>query len=159
MRHKIMFVSCGLLLSALMLCGLSDVQSQQSGGKTVKVKLLLPVGSDGFYKPTKVLVDGKEVEGTGDERSFVLITPAGKDYVTITAIWDPNNYTTIKRPRKVTAKDGVVVVEFPQPRPTLKKTTLSSAGCRRPSKWWRTCASWPRSAKRTWCTTWAAATA
>ena len=120
MRHKIIFLGCGLLLGALMLCGLDTVQSRQAAGKTIKVKLLLPQGEDRFQVATKVLVDGKEVEGSGEERSLTLTTAAGKDYLTITAIWEPNNYTKITRPRKVTAKEGVVVVDFRSPSTTEK---------------------------------------
>ena len=120
MRHKIMFLGWGLLLGALMFCNLDALQSRQAGGKTIKVKILLPVGGDNFQVPPKVLVDGKEVEGKGDERSFTVTTAAGKDFVNITAIWEPNNYTKITRPRKATAKDGEVVLNFRDPSDTEK---------------------------------------
>ncbi len=91
--------------------GADLLQGQQTGGKTLKVKLLLPDDSD-FYVVNKVFVDGKEVEGKGDERTLTLTTAKDKDYVDIKVVWETNNYTKIIRPRKVTAKDGEIIVNF-----------------------------------------------
>jgi SAM-dependent methyltransferase len=91
---------------------MDPLQGGQAGGKTLKLKLLLPLGEDDFYVATKVLVDGKEVKGRGEERNITVVTAKDKDYVELKAIWETNNYTKIIRPRKVMAKDGEIVVDF-----------------------------------------------
>jgi uncharacterized protein (TIGR03000 family) len=62
-----------------------------------------------------VKVDGKEIEGKGIERILPGSVAAGKDTMTITAFWEPNNYTKITRPRKVVLKDGNITVDFRSP--------------------------------------------
>jgi len=109
MRHKTLFLGYALLL-AMYLGGLVDLlQGQQVSGKTIKLKLLLP------QSDAVVSVDGKEVAGEGEERALTVTTAKGKDYVQLTAFWEPNNYTKITRPRKVEAKEGEVVVDFRKP--------------------------------------------
>jgi len=120
MRHKTLFVGCALLLGALLVGSADLLHGEQAGGKTIKVKLLLPDPEGGFFEPLKVLVDGKEVPGEGVMRTITVTTPQDKDYVTITAIWEPNNYTKISRPRKVVAMDGEVTADFRNPSKTEK---------------------------------------
>jgi SAM-dependent methyltransferase len=47
-------------------------------------------------------------------------TAKAKDYVQLLIKWEPNNYTKIARPRKVTAKEGVIEVDFRTPSTTEK---------------------------------------
>jgi SAM-dependent methyltransferase len=90
------------------------LHGQQAGGKAIKLKLLLP------QHDAKVTVDGKEMPGEGEQRMLAVTTAKDKDYVQITAYWEPNNYTKITRPRKVVAKDGLVEVDFRNPSNTEK---------------------------------------
>src|SRR5262245_9874601 len=80
-----------------------------AGGKSIKLKLLLP------QDDAEVKVDGKEIPGNGTERKITVATAKDNDYVVITACWEPNNYTKITRPRKVTAKDGEITVDCRKP--------------------------------------------
>jgi uncharacterized protein (TIGR03000 family) len=107
MQHR-RFCLVGMVLAGLVLAGAtaSLTSAAAGGGKTITMKLLLPQGD------TKVMVDGKEVKGSGEERKITVTTAKDKDYVLVTAFWEPNNYTKITRPRKVVAKDGEVVVSF-----------------------------------------------
>jgi uncharacterized protein (TIGR03000 family) len=115
MRRKNWLVASVVVLGLSLLVGAcwkpeavstSTSIESEAGGKTITLKLLLPQ-DDALVK-----VDGKEVEGKGSERKLTVTTAKDKDYVLVTAFWEPNNYTKITRPRKVTAKDGEVVVDF-----------------------------------------------
>jgi SAM-dependent methyltransferase len=106
MRHKTLYLGSGLLLALLAAGFVNLLHGQQTSGKKVQMKLLLPQ-SDALVK-----VDGKEVPGEGETRMINATTVAGKDYVEVTAFWEPNNYTKITRPRKVQAKDGIIEVDF-----------------------------------------------
>jgi uncharacterized protein (TIGR03000 family) len=105
-------VLAGLVLAAGV--GALAASAAHGGGKKLTLKLLLPQGD------ATVKVDGKEITGSGTERKITVTTAKDKDYVTITAFWEPNNYTKITRPRKVTAKDGEIVVDFLKPSDTEK---------------------------------------
>jgi uncharacterized protein (TIGR03000 family) len=86
---------------ALALAGLACGQEKKAATITVTV----PKSS---FKDTVVKVDGAEVKGTGETRTFT--TPAleaGKEYTfVVEALIEPNNYTKITRPRTVTVKAG-----------------------------------------------------
>src|SRR5882724_6195515 len=69
--------------------------------KTIVVKVKLPQAD------TKVSVDGKEYKDTGDERAIKVKTK--KDTITVSAFWEPNNYTKITRKWKVKAQDEVAL--------------------------------------------------
>jgi uncharacterized protein (TIGR03000 family) len=73
--------------------------------KAATIKITLPESS---FKDTIVKVDGVELKGTGETRTFT--TPAlepGKEYkFKVEALIEPNNYTKITRPREVTVKAG-----------------------------------------------------
>jgi precorrin-6B methylase 2 len=114
MRHKTLLLGFGFVVALLLAASGDLLHGQQTGGKTIKMKLLLPLGEADFYVPTKVFVDGKEHEGEGEERTLTVTTAKDKDYVLVKAIWETNNYTKIIRPRKVAvpAKGGEVVVDF-----------------------------------------------
>jgi uncharacterized protein (TIGR03000 family) len=104
---------CGLSLLVLVGCK-RDTSTSAAGGKSLTLKLLLP------QEDAQVKVDGTEVAGKGTERKITVNATAGKDYVLVTAFWEPNNYTKITRPRKVVAKDGEIVVDFRQDNDTEK---------------------------------------
>jgi uncharacterized protein (TIGR03000 family) len=72
----------------------------------ITMKLLLP------QEDAVVKVDGKEIEGKGSQRKVTVKLQPGKDYVHVTAFWEPNDYTKITRPRKVVARDGTIIVDF-----------------------------------------------
>jgi len=112
MQRKTPLIGIALLLGGFVLLSSSNLLQghEQAGGKTIKVKLLLPVGEDVLIK-----VDGKEVDGNGDVRTLTVTTPKDKDYVVITAFWEPNNYTKITRPRKAVASDKEVELDFRSP--------------------------------------------
>jgi SAM-dependent methyltransferase len=113
MRHKTLFLSCGLLAMMLLTGFTGLLQGQQTGSKTIKMKLLLPHNDGSFYVDTIVKVDGKEIPGEGEVRMLTVTTPKDKDYVVVKAIWETNNYTRFLRPRKVVFKgDEVVTVDF-----------------------------------------------
>ena len=117
MRHKSLYLGCGLLLAALLLSGFTDLQGHQAGGKTIKMKLLLPTGEDRFQVGTKVLVDGKEVEGKGEERTLTVTTPQDKDYVTVTAIWE--TMSTVQMPPNLRPPPPAVVSRRRDERPRV----------------------------------------
>jgi SAM-dependent methyltransferase len=110
MQRKRLIVA-GALVAGFILAGAADAltSAAPAGGKTITIKLLLP------QSDTIVTVDGKKIDGTGEERKITVTTAKDKDYVLITAFWEPNNYTKITRPRKVVAKDGEIVVSFLKP--------------------------------------------
>src|SRR5262249_45633015 len=61
-------------------------------------------------EPTKIIVNGKETKGKGEERHFVTPPlkpdPKVKYYYNFTAKWRPNNYETFTRTKKVYVKPG-----------------------------------------------------
>src|SRR2546423_1910648 len=61
-----------------------------------------------------ISVSGKNVPGEGSKRRLEIgAPPAGKDYHTVTAVWEPNNYTKFTRTRKVPANSkGTVFVDL-----------------------------------------------
>jgi SAM-dependent methyltransferase len=110
MQRKRMILA-GVLVAGLFLVGGAGTLTSAPAGGAKTIKLKLPEKShDGTE--VEVTIDGKKVPGSGDERKITVTTAKDKDYVQITAFWEPNNYTKITRPRKVVAKDGEVVVDF-----------------------------------------------
>src|SRR5262249_32492672 len=57
-------------------------------------------------------IDGNLSRGQGTRRSVEARVPAGKEAVTVTAVWEPNNYTRITRRRNVRARPGTVEVDL-----------------------------------------------
>ena len=110
MRYKTLFLGTAVLVGLLLAGGADLLHGQQVGAKKINVKLLLPEDDD--YVANKVEVDGKEVEGSGYERALTLTTAKDKDFVSIKVTWETNNYTKIIRTRKVTAKEGEIIVNF-----------------------------------------------
>lgn len=76
--------------------------------KSVTITITVP---ESYNKDTIVKIDGVELKGTGETRTFTSpALDAGKDYkFKVEALIEPNNYTKITRPREVTAKAGDVV--------------------------------------------------
>jgi uncharacterized protein (TIGR03000 family) len=79
------------------------------GPKSVKLKLVLP------QDDALVTADGKKIDGQGEERQITVELAPGKNEVKLVAVWEPNNYTKITRPRTVKFKDGEIVVDFLMP--------------------------------------------
>lgn len=88
-RRLSLAVFFGLLI-ALPLCAGSD--------KKLVLKVLVPQEDAG------ISVNGKAVEGEGTERKIeVGALPKGQKVHTVTASWEPNNYTKFTRTRKIPA--------------------------------------------------------
>jgi tRNA A58 N-methylase Trm61 len=120
MRHRSLLLGV-LLLGASLVGGVQLLHGQAVGGKTVKLKLLLPPSpAGGFYVATKVFVNGTEIPGEGDERNVTATAPKGSDFVTVKAVWHTNNYTEFHRSRKVPAKEGEIVVDLRKDSATEK---------------------------------------
>lgn len=86
-RRLSLAVFFGLLI-ALPLCAGSD--------KKLVLRVLVP------QEDAKISVNGNAVEGEGTERKIeVGARPKGQKFHTVTGIWEPNNYTTFTRTRKV----------------------------------------------------------
>lgn len=91
----------------LCLAARETLHSQESQGKkTILVNLKLP------QVDAKVKVEGAAVRGKGEERQIKVMVDPKKDFFLITAFWEPNNYTKITRPRKVSTKEAVVSVDM-----------------------------------------------
>src|SRR5271166_1675690 len=85
---------------------LATARGQQAGpGQPVYVRVLLPV------KDAKVLIEGTKTKQTGTERLFVSPPlEAGRTFTyTVTAKWEPNNYTEVIRTRSVRVQAGAEV--------------------------------------------------
>jgi SAM-dependent methyltransferase len=105
--------------AATLLLGLAalvtaQVAEKQQTAKSIKFTALLA------QRDTSLLVDGKLVNSIGDKRVVTATLPAGKDEISALAIWEPNNYTRIARPRKVKWKEGEIIADFRQPSNTEK---------------------------------------
>ena len=113
MRRKPLLALTALLAAAALIGGATALYSSPlGGGKTIKIKLLLPEGPWDNWKEPKLTIDGKEVKGEGEVRNITATTAKDKDFVKIEFDFSPNNYTQIVRPRKVTYKEGEVVVDM-----------------------------------------------
>lgn len=99
----------------VLLIGLPSSGVEQPKGLTLKV--LLP------QEDAVVIVNGKEIEGTGTDRRITAgELPKGKKFHTVTAKWEPNNYTKFTRVRKVPTggKSNLVVVDMTKAYDTEK---------------------------------------
>ncbi len=106
-------LALSLLLSLLI--GLPSARVQEP--KQLVLKVLVP------DEDAVVTVNEKKTEGAGKERRItVAAPPKGKDFHTVTATWEPNNYTRFTRTRKVPAdsKGDVVVVDLTKAYDTEK---------------------------------------
>jgi uncharacterized protein (TIGR03000 family) len=84
------------LLGGLYFVAFAPLLALDGPAQQVTLRLRLP------HKDAKVKVDGKAYPGQGDERRLTAPLPAGKTTLTVTTVWEPNNYTTITRKRTVT---------------------------------------------------------
>ncbi len=103
------WVSCLMLLAltAQALRG-DEVKKDDKEAKPAVLVIKCPDDSD-FQKPITIEIGGKPTKKTGRERRFT--TPDLKPgkvryYYNIVATWEPNNYTTITRKRKVYVEPG-----------------------------------------------------
>src|SRR5262245_22977899 len=97
MYRKVLALAA-VLTAALLVVGSGRIQSQEAGDKQVVLKGTLA------YDSAKVTIDGVATRGKGLSRNLSAVVPAGKDYVNVKVVWEPNNYTTITRTRKVPVK-------------------------------------------------------
>jgi uncharacterized protein (TIGR03000 family) len=90
---------------------------QAQEAKPLVLKVLVP------EEDAVVIVNEKTIDGTGKERRIkVTMPPKGKSFHTVTASWEPNNYTKFTRTRKVPAdsKGDTVVVDLTKAYDTEK---------------------------------------
>src|SRR5205085_9562506 len=62
-----------------------------------------------------VTVDGKEIKSEGSDRKISVKVSTDLADITVSARWEPNNYTTITRKKKVAVKDTEQVVDLRKP--------------------------------------------
>jgi precorrin-6B methylase 2 len=118
MLRKICF--CGwLTLAVAAVVAAQGCAKKVAPGKQITVKVLLSQPETKFLAGEQEIeankVEGKEKDGKEVERMLTITLPPGKDHVVVKAIWDPNNYTKITRPRKVVDKPGEIVLDFRKP--------------------------------------------
>ncbi len=92
----------------------AQVVEKKQAAKSIKFTALFP------QRNATLLVDGKLVNSLGEKRFLDASLPEGKEEVNLVAIWEPNNYTRIVRPRKVKWKEGEIVVDFREASNTEK---------------------------------------
>jgi len=110
--RKSLIVACTLLAVTAMV----TAQVGQTGSTTKSIKFTIHLAQE----DAKVTIDGKETKGDGEKRVLTATPAVGKDFVQVVAVWEPNNYTRITRPRKVTWKQGDIVADFREPSNTEK---------------------------------------
>jgi SAM-dependent methyltransferase len=104
-------VSVMLALTAMVT---AQVSEKQQAAKPIKFAVLLPQAD------ASLIVDGKLINGLGENRVVTAAFPLGKNELNAVAIWEPNHYTRIARPRVVKWKQGEIVVDFREPSTTEK---------------------------------------
>src|SRR4051812_46211699 len=115
-RTRLLMV--GVLLGSvwLGLSGLSLGQEDKKGakkedGKSAALKVIVP------HDDAKVTVNRRPTKKRGTERLYAmeLLTDEGTEF-NVPATWDPNNYTTIARTKKISVKPGEnVTIDFRKP--------------------------------------------
>jgi SAM-dependent methyltransferase len=111
MLRKSLFVGFSLVVMTALVTAQG---TQKVPAKPIKLAVLVP------HEAAAVSVDDVEFKGEGLKRSFTARTTAGKNEVHVVAVWEPNDYTRITRPRKVAWKDGEIVVDMREPSKTEK---------------------------------------
>ncbi len=81
---------------------LAPASGQQAKKQPAKLRVLLP------DEDATVKLDDRATEGTGTVRVLTTppVEPGRPTTVTVTAVWEPNNYTKITRTRKVAVTAG-----------------------------------------------------
>lgn len=97
--RRYLAIGAAVVMTAAVMVAVGLTWGQATGGRSIVLKLLLPA------EDAKVTIDDKTTDGNGLKRDVVHKLPAGKEAVTVTAFWEPNNYTKITRKRKVTVGD------------------------------------------------------
>jgi uncharacterized protein (TIGR03000 family) len=111
MLRKSLFVGCSLFVMTALVTAQG---TQKEKPKPIKLTVLVP------QEDAAVSVDDVEFKGEGLKRTFTARTTPGKNEVNVVAVWEPNDYTRITRPRKVAWKDGEIVVDLREPSKTEK---------------------------------------
>lgn len=98
----------GLLLTLSLICAHAQEKDKDSGKKdekkTAKIVFLVP-------EKATLSINGKDTARTGVKRTFETppLKPDVKSYYEATIVFEPNNYTTITRSRKVFVEPGKTV--------------------------------------------------
>jgi uncharacterized protein (TIGR03000 family) len=93
----------GLTISIAVVCATEPVRGQQvPAQRPATIRVLLPLAN------AQLLVDNVQTRQTGTERVFASppLEPGKSYFYTVSATWQPNNYTTITRTRKIPLKSG-----------------------------------------------------
>jgi uncharacterized protein (TIGR03000 family) len=98
--RRILSASVIVLTTSLVLVAANLALTEAAGDKKITLKLVLP------QDEATVTVDGKATTGEGSKREIEHKVKAGKETVTIVVVWEPNNYTTITRKKKVAIGEG-----------------------------------------------------
>src|SRR5262249_18736124 len=98
MRRRLFGSACLVFALAL----LTPARGQQTGAKQAYIRVLLPESDAGLK------IDGHPTKQTGESRLFVTppLEPGISFTYTLTATWDPNNYTKVIRTRRVAVTAG-----------------------------------------------------
>src|ERR1700730_8840749 len=99
--RRILLAGATALMSGLVLVAMGLTLSQAAGDKKIVLKLTVP-----FDGESTVTVDGRAHAGEGVKREIEHKVPAGKETITVSVLWEPNNYTKITRKKKVAVGDG-----------------------------------------------------
>jgi len=95
-----LFVACVVGASQPILVWGEDAPKK---GTATEIKITVP------RDDATLLIDGKEVAGTGKERLAKSLVAGKSANVTLKVIWEPNNYTKITRVRKLELTAGKAV--------------------------------------------------
>jgi SAM-dependent methyltransferase len=100
MRRTLLIGLAVLTTSAAVLLAVGLTWGRATGGRKIVFKMVLP------YDDAKVTIDKTTTDGTGLKRDVEFKLPADTDNVTISVMWEPNNYTKITRKKKVAIGEG-----------------------------------------------------
>jgi uncharacterized protein (TIGR03000 family) len=98
--RRILPTTVMVLTCCFVMVAVSRVPSEAAGDKKITLKLVLP------YEDATVTVNGKATAGEGIKREVEHTVQAGKKDLSVVVVWEPNNYTTITRKKKVAIGDG-----------------------------------------------------
>jgi uncharacterized protein (TIGR03000 family) len=107
MTHLMLRTTCACVFLVLQASAGFTQQKQASQSQPVLLRVLLPA------EDAQLRIDGRPTAQRGNRVRLFSTPPLapGTDYeYTLTAIWEPNNYTTITRTRKVAVRVGPEIV-------------------------------------------------